>query len=177
MGQVLPQLVGLTKARELYTLVQQTLNERQENRRLSEVELKTLRNCYFAIGATWFDLGEYENAIRAYTAASTRYQNSPEALEAYVQIARAYQRTSNPEEARATLKRAEEVLKRLESQADFLQATTNGGHRLHPTKLARRRRAGGAVSARVATAGPRMQDPGSPLQRIRPPNGSRRFRR
>lgn len=112
-----------TKAGEHYTFVQQSLNERQERQQLTEVERKTLRNCYFAIGATWFDLGDYENAIRAYTSASTRYQNSPEALEAYVQIARAYQRTSNPQEARATVRRGEEVLKRLESQGDFLQAT------------------------------------------------------
>ena len=113
----------LTKSRDYYSLVQQSLNERQERQQLTEVERKTLRNCYFAIGATWFDLGDYENAIRAYTAASTRYQNSPEALEAYVQIARAYQRLSNPQEARATVRRGEEVLKRLESQGDFLQST------------------------------------------------------
>lgn len=113
----------LTKAGEYYALVQQALNERQESQQLTEVEQKTLRNCYFAIGATWFDLGDYENAIRSYTAASTRYQNSPEALEAYVQIARAYQRLSNPLEARATVRRGEEVLKRLESQGDFLQST------------------------------------------------------
>jgi tetratricopeptide (TPR) repeat protein len=113
----------LTKAGEYYAFVQQALNERQERQQLTEVERKTLRNCYFAVGATWFDLGDYENAIRAYTAASTRYQNSPEALEAYVQIARAYRRTSNPQEARATIRRGEEVLKRLQSQDDFLQAT------------------------------------------------------
>ncbi len=113
----------LTRAGEYYAFVQQTLNERQERQQLTEVERKTLRNCYFAIGATWFDLKDYENAIRFYTAASTRYQNSPEALEAYVQIARAYQRTSNPQEARATVRRGEEVLKRLTSQGDFLQAT------------------------------------------------------
>lgn len=113
----------LTKAGEYYALVQQTLNESQERRQLTEVEQKTLRNCYFAIGATWFDLGDYDNAVRAYTAASTRYQNSPEALEAYVQIARAYQRKSNPQEARATVRRGEEVLKRIESRDDFLQST------------------------------------------------------
>ena len=113
----------LTKAGEYYALVQQALNERQESQQLTEVQQKTLRNCYFAIGATWFDLGDYENAIRSYTAASTRYQNSPEALEAYIQIARAYQRLSNPQEARATVRRGEEVLKRLESQVDFLQTT------------------------------------------------------
>ena len=72
---------------------------------------------------TWFELGDFENAIRSYTAASTRYQNSPEALEAYVQIARAYGRLNNPLEARATVRRGEEVLKRLKSQGSFLQAT------------------------------------------------------
>ncbi len=113
----------LTKAREHYAFVQQALNERQEGQQLTEVERKTLRNCYFAVGATWFDLDEYENAIRSYTAASTRYQNSPEALEAYVQIARAYGRSSNPQEARATVRRGEEVLKRLKSQDDFLKST------------------------------------------------------
>ncbi len=113
----------LTKAGEYYAFVQQALNERQEKQQLTEVERKTLRNCYFAIGANWFELGDYENAIQSYTAASTRYQNSPEALEAYVQIARAYGRLNNPLEARATVRRGEEVLKRLKSQGNFLQAT------------------------------------------------------
>lgn len=113
----------LTKAGEYYALVQEALNERQERQQLSDVEQKTLRNCYFAIGAAWFELGDFENAVRAYTAASTRYQNSPESLEAYVQIARAHARLSDPEQARATVRRAEEVLKRLKSQGDFLRTT------------------------------------------------------
>jgi tetratricopeptide (TPR) repeat protein len=113
----------LTKAGQYYALVQEALNERQERQQLSDVEQKTLRNCYFAIGSTWFELGDFENAVRAYTAASTRYQNSPEALEAYVQIARAHARMSDPEQARATVRRAEEILKRLKSQGDFLQTT------------------------------------------------------
>ncbi|MHB8902360.1 MAG: tetratricopeptide repeat protein [Thermoguttaceae bacterium] len=113
----------LKKAGEYYALVQQSLNERQEKQQLTEVDRKTLRNCYFAIGATWFELGDLENAIRSYTAASTRYQNSPEALEAYVQIARAYGRMNNLLESRATVRRGEEVLKRLTPQGDFRQAT------------------------------------------------------
>ena len=40
-----------------------------------------------------------------------------------MQIARAYQRLSNPLEARATVRRGAEVLKRLEAQGDFLQST------------------------------------------------------
>lgn len=113
----------LTSAIEGYSFVRQALNERQEQQHLNGIERKTLRNCYFAIGACWFRLGDYEEAVRAYTAAGTRYQGDPEALDAYVQIARAHRRLSDPDEARAALRRGGEILKRLKHRPEFLQAT------------------------------------------------------
>lgn len=113
----------LASAIESYRFVQQALNDRQENQQLSALDQKTLRNCYFAIAAAWFDLGDYEQAIHGYLAASTRYQNEPEALDAYVQIARAYRRLNDPQQARATLRQGGEALKRLAQRPEFLQVT------------------------------------------------------
>ena len=115
----------LTLAIEGYSFIRQALNQRQEEQPLSSIERKTLRNCYFALGAAWFDLGDYEQANRAYTAAATRYQNEPEALEAYVQIARAHRRLNDPEEARVALQQGQEVLKRLKHRAEFLHTTNS----------------------------------------------------
>ena len=49
----------LTKAGEYYAFVQQSLNERQEKQQLTDVERKTLRNCYFAIGADLVRTGRF----------------------------------------------------------------------------------------------------------------------
>jgi len=113
----------LTAAMTQYEEVQRTLNSRQELTPLTELERKTLRNCYFDIGLTWFELGEYDKAVQAYTVASTRYQNSPVALEAYAEIARAYRRMKKPDQARASLRRAREILKRMQTQDTFTQVT------------------------------------------------------
>ena len=114
----------LTKAGEHYAFVQQALNERQESRQLTEVERKTLRNCYFAIGATWFDLGEYESAIRSYTAGKhARTRTAPKLWKRMC-------RSPVPISVRAIRERrtrpcgaARRCSSVLESQGDFLQST------------------------------------------------------
>jgi tetratricopeptide (TPR) repeat protein len=84
-----------------------------------------LRNAYFARGDALFDLGRYEDAIKAYAAATNRFQHEPESLEAYVQIAACYRRLNRPVEARGTLEQARLVLGRIKADADFSRTTTN----------------------------------------------------
>jgi TolA-binding protein len=116
------RVAGSRKVRELldsallnYQEVQDILNQRQESAELTELEKKTLRNCYFAVGAIQFELGKYEEAIKAYTTMTSRYQNSPESLEAYVQIARAHRRLDRPDRARGTLEQAKVVLNQMQA--------------------------------------------------------------
>jgi tetratricopeptide (TPR) repeat protein len=82
-----------------------------------------LRNCYFGRADALFDLGRYDEAIEAYSAATNRYQHDPESLEAYVQIASCYRRLDRLSEARGTLEQARVVLQRIRPDADFTKTT------------------------------------------------------
>jgi len=114
----------LHSALEHYRRAQVALIRRQETTELTRVEKSMLRNCCFAIGDVLFDLGQYDDAIKAYSAAGNRYQDEPEVLEAYVQTARAYRQLDKPQEARGSLEQAKLLLKRMQATADF-QKTTN----------------------------------------------------
>jgi tetratricopeptide (TPR) repeat protein len=69
------------------------------------------------------DLGQLDTAINAYFTAANRYQHSPEAIDAYVQIAGVYRRLERPTEARRAIEQAKVVLRRLKPDADFAATT------------------------------------------------------
>lgn len=116
------QSVDLETAIRLYTEIITQLTDQHESQR-NPVELKILRNAYFGRADALFDLGRYDEAIQAYSAATNRYQHEPEALEAYVQIAACYRRLKKWSEARGTLEQARLVLTRIRPDAQFTQAT------------------------------------------------------
>jgi tetratricopeptide (TPR) repeat protein len=64
-----------------------------------------------------FDLGQYEEAIKLYDAATLRYQDDPAALAAYVQIVNAYCALGRTEEARTANERAKWLLRRMPPDA------------------------------------------------------------
>ena len=68
--------------------------------------------------------GDYEAALKAYSTAVIRYQNCPEVLEAYVQIADAYRNLNKPQEAKDALEQAKFALARMKPDAAF-ETTTN----------------------------------------------------
>ena len=113
----------LQSALEGYRQARQTLGEHQQTAELTPAEKSMLRNCYFFTGSILLDLGEYDAAIQAYSTAINRYQNVPEVLEAYVQIARAYRQLGKPDDARGTLEQAKLVLSRMKPAAGFDQTT------------------------------------------------------
>lgn len=112
----------LTSAVAEYTRLIEKLADDKESQRAA-VDLKILRNCYFNRADALFDLGRYEEAIQAYSAATNRYQHEPEALEAYVQIATCYRRLQRYAEARGTLEQARVVLERIKQDANFAATT------------------------------------------------------
>jgi TolA-binding protein len=115
--QLLELAVGyFTKARE-------KLDRRQQAQILSGPEQSTLRNCYFIIGDLEFDLDRHSKAIQSYALATSRYQNAPETLMAYVQMARAYQHLDQVKEARSVLMQAKLALSRMEPAQDFTSTT------------------------------------------------------
>jgi len=98
------------------------LSEKESSQQLP-IEASILRNCYFGRADALFDMGQYENAIQAYSAATNRYQHDPESLEAYVQIASCHRRLGRQSEARRTLDQAKVVLQRIRPDADFARTT------------------------------------------------------
>jgi tetratricopeptide (TPR) repeat protein len=113
----------LTAAIQHYEDAQRILNRRQEREELTRLEQAILRNSYFAVGMSLVDLNRDEDAIRAYSTATNRYQHAPEVLEAFVQIAGCYRRLNKPLEARGTVRQAKVVLNRLPEKAPYEQAT------------------------------------------------------
>jgi TolA-binding protein len=99
-----------------------SLSEREASQH-SPLEAAVLRNCYFGRADALFDMGRFEEAIQAYSAATNRYQHEPESLEAYVQIASCYRRLGRTGEARRTLEQARVVLQRIRADADFAKTT------------------------------------------------------
>lgn len=113
----------LNAAEEDYRELIGILIDKQEQSELSETEKRILRNCYFARADALYDMDRYEEAIVAYSNATNRYQEEPEALEAYVQIANCHRRQNRAAEARGTVEQAKVILQRIRADADFLQTT------------------------------------------------------
>jgi tetratricopeptide (TPR) repeat protein len=82
-----------------------------------------LRNCYMLGGATLFELGRYEEAIREYSDVSTLYQNEPFVLEPLVRISHCWRRRKDPVRAAGAIQQAKGLLSRLPSDADFATST------------------------------------------------------
>ena len=101
----------LKQAASQYDTLRELLNRRQEHAELTPLEQTILRNAYFFHGASLFEAGRYEEAIRAYSTATNRYQDSPEVLEAYLQIASCYWRLNRLQEYQGTIEQAKVVLK------------------------------------------------------------------
>jgi len=113
----------LNTALDRYREIQGLLSRRQEGAELAPQEKSMLRNCYFAIGDLLFDLSEYASAIKAYSTATYRYQNQPEVLLAYLQIADAYRRLNDSNKARSTLEQAKVVLAHMKPESAFTETT------------------------------------------------------
>ncbi len=110
-------------ALERFEKIQAALSQRQEVSELTAMEKVILRNSQFAAGGLLFDLGRYEESIRAFTTAANRARNTPEALEAYAQIASAYRRLGKPVEARLIIEQAKAMLNHVKNESSFTQNT------------------------------------------------------
>jgi tetratricopeptide (TPR) repeat protein len=113
----------LESATAAYQQLQARLLQKQEQTDLSAVEQAMLRNTYFGYADALFDLDDYEHALKAYLAATNRYQQEPAALEAFVQLASCYRLLNAPAEARSTLLQAQAALSRMQRDADFTKTT------------------------------------------------------
>jgi tetratricopeptide (TPR) repeat protein len=110
-------------ALDRFQKIQAALSQQQELSELTAMQKAILRNSQFAAGGLLFDLGRYEESIRAYTTAANRARNTPEALEAYAQIAAAYRRLGKPLEARLVIEQAKSMLSHVKNESAFTQST------------------------------------------------------
>ncbi len=113
----------LTIAVATYRDLLDRLNQKQEQTDLSQVETLILRNAYFGYADSLYDLGRYDDAIRAYSLATNRFQTEPESLEAYVQIASCHRHMERPAEAHGAIEQAKAVLQRIRPDAEFTRTT------------------------------------------------------
>jgi tetratricopeptide (TPR) repeat protein len=97
----------LGKARELFEQVRRSL-EAQDPRRLTKLEQLRLRNAYFYLGDTDFDLRDFEGAIRHYDAAREKYPKDPASLVAMIQIVNSYLELKDYERAKTANNRAKQ---------------------------------------------------------------------
>jgi len=106
-----------------YRQVQNTLDSHWGTEEPTDETRKLLRNTYFGIGAACYHLGQFNDALAAYTTVTNRFQADPEVLDAYIEIARCRQAMGRPKDVRIALEQARIVLARLPSETRFDQTT------------------------------------------------------
>ncbi len=104
----------LNKAKNLFDRVVEVYRQSPPQADLDKLYLKL---GHFYRADCLFDLGQYEEAIKLYDAATLRYQDDPAALAAYVQIVNAYCALGKTEEARTANERAKWLLRRMPPEA------------------------------------------------------------
>jgi tetratricopeptide (TPR) repeat protein len=82
-----------------------------------------LRNCQFARAASLYHLRRYDQALAAYQTALNHHQDSPEVLEAYVQLAACHRRLGQSAQAQAVVAQARLALARLKDDQAFTART------------------------------------------------------
>jgi tetratricopeptide (TPR) repeat protein len=97
-----------------YATLATRLAQVQEARPLSPDEQTLMRSSFFTIGDVYASLQDWPAAIEAFTTAANRFQDRPDCLAAYVQIANAYLRQGRISEAGSTLRQARWVLNQID---------------------------------------------------------------
>lgn len=113
----------LEKAVAHYDQFIASVHMRGDSDAISRVEQAMIRNSFFAKAGCLYDLERWEDAVKVYSTATSRWQYEPEALEAYVQLAACYRRLGRAEEATSTLEQAKVALERIPADQPFQKTT------------------------------------------------------
>ena len=108
------ELRRLTLAIQHFSTLTDRLVALQGRRPLTSTEKTLLRDCYFNIGEASATSKNWPAAIEAYTTAAYRFQDQPDCLTAYVQIANACWQVGRDAEALSHLRQARYVLSQLD---------------------------------------------------------------
>jgi tetratricopeptide (TPR) repeat protein len=104
----------LTKARALFGRIVDLSRGSVPEREIDRLHLKL---AHFYRADCFYDLGEYEEAIRHYDAAALRYQDDPSSVAAYVQIVNCYCRLGRLDDAHTANERAKWLLRKMPAEA------------------------------------------------------------
>ncbi|MCH7687493.1 MAG: tetratricopeptide repeat protein [Planctomycetes bacterium] len=118
----------LLQARDEFRTLQTDLLSQKDGERLDELGSRLLREAYFQIAHTYYDLENYEEAIIAFSSAVHRNQEDPQVLLAYFQMANCNVKLNKPDEARSMIEQAKVILNRLPDdvfQQDQVNMTKN----------------------------------------------------
>ena len=101
------------------------LLQQEERRSLDKAEDRMLRNTYFMIGRLLTALGPkyYEEALQENKTAVARYQNHPDVLQAYLQLARIHQLLGEPDQVNRITTQAQNLLQQFRAANAFRQDT------------------------------------------------------
>jgi len=91
---------------------------------LDNSKKRMLRDCYFESAHTDYSMGQYKDAIGAYSRASNRYPDDPQVLLAYVQMTNCYDRLGMPSDARIMLEQASIILKQMKDESFEKQSSS-----------------------------------------------------
>jgi tetratricopeptide (TPR) repeat protein len=103
----------LLQDRKEFRRLQGNLLSQKDGERLDELGSRLLREAYFQIAHTHYDLENYEEAIIAFSSAVHRNQEDPQVLLAYFQMASCNVKLNKPDEARSMIEQAKVILNRL----------------------------------------------------------------
>ncbi len=104
----------LTKAMKLYD---QVIDMYRQSPPTEELDKLYHKLSHFYRADCHYDLGDFQEAIKLYDAATLRYQDDPSALAAYVQIVNSYCALGKTSEAKAANERAKWLLRRMPREA------------------------------------------------------------
>lgn len=114
----------LNEALRYFDVVQRNITLRSHGIHSNALMGAMLRNCYMLEGTVLFDLGRYEEAIKAYSNVSSLYPDDPFVLETFVQIANCWRRLDRPDKAHGAIEQAQIALGQLPGDADFTTTTS-----------------------------------------------------
>lgn len=115
---------NLAAAEKLYREIREISLRRESRESLRPHEAAIARNAVFALGEILTDQGDFPAAIKMYYAAANRSLDRPEALSAYLEIARLYRRLGKAIESKTTIEQAKVLLASLKADAN-IEETTN----------------------------------------------------
>jgi len=114
---------ALLAALESFRRTQDAILRYQENHELSPPLRAMLRNCRFATANLLLELDRCDEAVQAYGQIVGNYQGTPASLEAYLQIARAYQKLQKPQAAKDALDQCRAAMERIPQKAVYEEST------------------------------------------------------